>query len=956
MKKPLSVALIVSSLALCAFAAEPKTIYVDAENGLDTNDGTTELKAVKTLQKAVSKASNAATLEEADTIIALPGDYDEGSGNTTHWWGGARVVVQSKSVKIISRDGAAVTRVIGKKGNDVGGLGLASQTASPYDDSLRCFIFWPSGNGKNPCILQGFTLCDAATQNNAALPRGGGAAVFASVNGSSTQQKQIYVMDCVISNCACAGYGPVVGGTYLRCKFVANDFIGGNYPYLAGNPSVFVNSVFTDNRRLDAAGAEVANGQVSIMGSDSSYFINCTFVGNKCVFRPSNLGVQFYNVLTENSEMRTAGAGQIISNVVVCAESDGYTPRVAAGDFRIRGGTSIVTAGNALHLGGEIPALDFPIESGVDPYLDFYTNSIPSEGAIAVGASQAEVVGAYLDPNGYLTTADGATGFVAAEAGETIDVVFKAGSPTPIAGICVNGVTNLCDESQVGVAKVTVSVEADVTTQIRAVDGETGVWYVDAVNGDDTLKFGYNAACAFKTLTKAMENRKSGEKVIALPGVYKDGGAKHNATKRIASRVVIPNGVTLESRDGRDVTTIEGEDATYQDVATYTIPATFDKTGMGPDAKRGAYLMGANSVLRGFTVTKGRVCLAREDGSTGHSDDDTVGAGVLNKGTCEDCWFTGNRAYRAAGGREGTFVNCVFDGNDAIYGGGGTDSASNYGCLFKNNKAHDNTGYAGMFYWNVAENCTVLDGASDPLAAATSRADEKGVFRNCLILGRLMNAANRFGNACIYANSAFASDASGMSETWKAAILSEGGNNIVKTKAEMAVDEEGRPIVGMSPAIDAANASLNVMTFATDALGGQRIYNNALDIGALEGDWRARYAQDLSRTLVGLQASPEVAETDGKVRLTDGTTFAALYTRVLEPTRQIKHLLNTTVSGTGALSVSVDGQLVATLTEGSSTTEILLGADSQIDFAFEGEGFADIGRMLSGSGAFFFVR
>ena len=59
---------------IAAFAAGAGTIYVDAVNGVDdaAHTGATEQLAKKTLQAAVNAA------QTDDTVIALPGYYDEG--------------------------------------------------------------------------------------------------------------------------------------------------------------------------------------------------------------------------------------------------------------------------------------------------------------------------------------------------------------------------------------------------------------------------------------------------------------------------------------------------------------------------------------------------------------------------------------------------------------------------------------------------------------------------------------------------------------------------------------------------------------------------------------------------------------------------------------------------------------------------------------------------------------
>ena len=61
---------------------------------------------------------------------------------------------------------------------------------------------------------------------------------------------------------------------------------------------------------------------------------------------------------------------------------------------------------------------------------------------------------------------------------------------------------------------------------------------------------------------------------------------------------------------------------------------------------------------------------------------------------------------------------------------------------------------------------------------------------------------------------------------------------------------------------------------ATDVLGGQRIYNGRLDIGAVEADWRNRFGGDISSKVAVLAAMPSVSEQQGgAVRVPEGASL-----------------------------------------------------------------------------------
>lgn len=65
-----------------------------------------------------------------------------------------------------------------------------------------------------------------------------------------------------------------------------------------------------------------------------------------------------------------------------------------------------------------------------------------------------------------------------------------------------------------------------------------------------------------------------------------------------------------------------------------------------------------------------------------------------------------------------------------------------------------------------------------------------------------------------------------------------------------------------------------------------------------------------------------------------------------------------TVSGEGALSVRVNGEIVQTLAAGDSVVRVALsgsGSD-EISFAYAGAGFADVGRLRLERGLCVIVR
>ena len=104
------------------------------------------------------------------------------------------------------------------------------------------------------------------------------------------------------------------------------------------------------------------------------------------------------------------------------------------------------------------------------------------------------------------------------------------------------------------------------------------------------------------------------------------------------------------------------------------------------------------------------------------------------------------------------------------------------------------------------------------------------------------------------------------------------GSSLVTDPSSLVFGDGCMPVIGSNVAVDAADATIYTDGGDKDAFGRQRVYNNALDVGAVEADWRAKYAADLSssRYFEVTEASPGVVEAaGGAVQLTAGETFAA---------------------------------------------------------------------------------
>ena len=143
--------------------------------------------------------------------------------------------------------------------------------------------------------------------------------------------------------------------------------------------------------------------------------------------------------------------------------------------------------------------------------------------------------------------------------------------------------------------------------------------------------------------------------------------------------------------------------------------------------------------------------------------------------------------------------------------------------------------------------------------------------------------------------------------------------------------------------------------------GGQRIYNGKLDCGALEADWRPKYAAILGGGVSVLSADPMVV-TGGvsSVCIPTGTVSIAWAN-----TRAPKNVLQTyciEVTGNGTLTVTIDGESTDyTSADGALKFERkTTAANTDMVFAYA-PGEADTGcAILSGfdraSGSVFIFR
>ena len=476
--------------------------------------------------------------------------------------------------------------------------------------------------------------------------------------------------------------------------------------------------------------------------------------------------------------------------------------------------------------------------------------------------------------------------------------------------------------------------------------------YVDAVHGDD-LNDGLSEATALKTLCAAVgvaTNYTSTAQIVALPGHYNEGSAVHasnsfkdttaSATVRptptVRSRVVVPEGYHLVSRDGPAVTFIEGApDPDSED------PNGF---GRGIGATRCVFLE-KNAVVRGFTIRNGRTDYYESAVDGERYQDDFYGAGVLGRA----------QAANGNGVLDGTRVeNCIIADNYANLGGAG-GITSFHNCIVTNNWGVD---FGGFFRHGACYNCyvddchggricDVLDDCVNCTFGPNNTATGGGTtppFENIRSAARVWNflllssTANniKFGNHvqnCVIPKEVSAPNYGGTFENV----------NAEQTRAELlALYENGVAKACAAPTVDRGTADALDLLNGSDAAGAARVKNGTVDIGAFEYDWKGDYAAALGDK-VTVTDETGVVETDGHVTLANGATLAADWAG--RTGRRTSYEIAATLNGAGSLVVLVNGETLGTLTE-SGTLHFANGlAVNQLSFAYTGEGTAVIDAL-----------
>ena len=807
------------------FEQTSTVLWVDKATGNDTTATGTEALPYRTLQAAVSSAVSGTRIHVKKGVYDEGGGYDQGCSN--------RVQIGSKTLRIIGVDGASETVIKGEK--DASTLGASSMPGCG-DAAMRC-VFASSGGQ-----IQGFTLSGGRTAGPSGTTegqRGGG--VWKAGN------QAYYVTDCVISDCRGGPWGAV------RAAFVCRSRITDCH----GTTSVFSSDVMTalvcceigpDNGCDDGADLGVVccdSYHCSIAGTDSMW-----------PYPAEDSRTHVGDAVMKGCQINDGGtfAGCVFGEILHNNASAGFVPAdprfvdPASLDLRVLANSQVFTA-------GEIPTDE---NYGANYYLRAMTSDIDGNrlvfngGKPVAGAHHVGVQGLWIG------AAKGGLAITGAQAGanlaETIEGTVTVGpswnATKPCIGFTVCGVTNLFDE-MTGVYSISAADFAAGVDDVETI--YTSDWYVDAVNGvDDAAHVGFTPKTAKNSLEAVMALPSSGDKVHALPGIYAGGTMLQVVNgDTIRARVVVPEGVSLVADGGPAVTAIEGASATV-DAAD---------NGCGANAVRCVQLM-QHANVSGFTLRGGRVA-AGTSNSRDYSGAGVMGYNYANAtySTVENCVISNCVAGFGAAGRYATFVKCLVTDNAkySYYGDGssGTSDSAQYGCLFDRNNGRV------LVYGEIAiVNCTLAAGnKADYFIGAANVSD---CIKNSLVYGTIMEH-ERLNVYRTY-----------VAGTIPDAQLKDGSLKV--SADDVVLDEYGRPVIGENIGIDMANPEYLQpdLLGGTDLLGCQRVYNGALDIGAVEADWRPRYGKVLGRRVEVVRATPAVIETAGPmVRVPSGALLDA---------------------------------------------------------------------------------
>ncbi len=722
-------AMLVLPCVLCALSLHATEWFVDKARPSDAGDGLSEATAKRTIQAAVDAAS------QGDTITVLPGDYDEGlteiaAGNYKHR---ARVYINKKNLVLRSRDGAAVTHIVGQHDP------ATESNSSRYgigDNAIRCVMFANNADAAN-CVVKGFTIRDGASAyvgSDNAVTYGGGVYCPGYKNGSS-----IAVMDCVIRNCVAMRGGGAANVSLVRTLVT---YCRASTSGAAGRYLWAYNCVFSKNRNF-------LNDTSSVAVLTYSKIVNCDIVENNMYTIDVNVEGVYNSVFfgnqgdSGNISVLSSKCYNCLSDISALTANDCFTGDYktsvfapAAQDFRVVSGGAADGRGNVDYL------LQIP-----DAYreTDYYGNSRTTSESVNVGAVEGRAVsrGRFVFSKNDRISVNGLPQLVrdshvnveAIPCPIRIRIGAAAGETKEIVRIRCSDNTHSFYPEWDGSFVVTPfsSAEFSIAEIIR---GKTV--YADAEATGETEDG--SEANPFHTLQAAVDAVGDGNGVVLLWHGHYDKGERLSAGS-------VPNRCDFGGAGYCVVRALEGPDVTFVHGKSASYSPTDD--GRGGDAVRCFGKSGSGRVVvTGLTVCDGRVGVTENN-----ADGNDVRGGAVysssNEGTSTmyliDCVISNNLATRGGVGfaKAGTlaFIRCSITGNrtpgnallrnccavnSVFYGNGAAgetcsvigQTASAYNCTAYGNE--NCRGFEANLATRVA-NCVFAGSVNDKVLASTGK-------------------------------------------------------------------------------------------------------------------------------------------------------------------------------------------------------------------------------------------
>lgn len=850
-----------------SFQHAQKVIWVDRNNGNDTT-GTGETNApFASLQKAVDAIS-------ANSVRALvmvhPGTYDNGSFTDDNY-GTFRVSTKLNQVHIRAVEGPETTTIVGEA--DPGTL-TELDYAGCGPNAVHGVLLTSPGRGSS--CLQGFTIKGCySDRSESGKPAEwcNSAAVWA--NNSSV------VTDCIIKENVAVG-AVATGVVLQRVRAIGNT--SGSTMFRQNTAAV--SSFFSNNRILDRSASPIG-----VLAGD---IFHCTFfTDEKKTGRLNGGGTVFDSIYDGGLAIYSATAG--CGNLYWGVASIGGTSQYVQADpqFVDEENGGIVFATSPAIGGGAAPSAsnagaNFHKFASADIEGDLFRYD--ADGRSTIGAFQRTkqcclVTVAQPAAGGYELAGQRDWGEQKLVEGDNL--IFRAaGGTRPCTGVRLGEKDYLFgdyDEILIPFPDIAKTGSGSSVTGVYTTD-----WYLDASKTDDG-DTGFRPNHAKKTFEAIVPLMTDGDTLHVLPGSYDDGEMVQNDARLVKARVVIPAGISIVSTEGPAVTEI-----------------------VGGEHIRCAY-MRTRTKLEGFTLCGGQTYT--NDAS--YVDEDMQGGAVLGDSAnarapsygveVRNCVVTNCFAFHGCAGARCQFINCLIAGNETESGGSIVYQGSAYGC-----RLTGNTATYGFLYSANVMNTTVeasnrqLDGKArivgyrNPSFSPLENASVWNCAFACLL--NLSNEKVDIRNTVVPTDS-----------TIKLADGFEAVNLIAESPANIVFDENGAPTIGVNPAVDWGDASLEIpyLDATKDLLGGQRVMNGKMDAGAVEADWRAVYSSLFSAKGVAqvTAADPMVTNGESRVTILDGSLTVSWPKRE----RAVDNSFRAQVVGTGTLTVAANGETIATV-------------------------------------------